>query len=305
MQYIILLIGFILLVKGADIFVDGAKDIARFFKIPSVIIGLTIVSIGTSLPEASVSITAGFLGSNDIALGNVIGSNIFNTAMVLGACAIIKPINSHIQILKRDMPLMFIVSIITVILMLDGMFSRFDAGILLVFFVYFIASLVKEGMKSNEEEEDEGEINLIKATIFSIIGVVLIKYGGDFVVSSAQNIALSFGISENVVGLTIVAVGTSLPELVTSLVAAKKGESDIALGNVIGSNMFNLLFILGSSAVLTPIAVSTLSVIDMSVFILMAAFAFIMFFKNKILTRMPAIVLLASYVSYMVYVVVR
>ncbi len=304
MEYLLLILGFIALVKGADFFVDGAKEIAAFLKIPSVIVGLTIVSIGTSLPEASVSITAGLAGSNEIALGNVLGSNIFNVAMVLGCCALIKPIHSHKQIMTKDMPFMFIISLVTLGLMFDGQISRIDAFILLALFIFFICYLVVIGMKSKSEDEGPSK-TLPVAILYSIGGVALIILGGDFVVNSAQTIATTFGISEEIIGLTVVAIGTSLPELVTSVVAAKKGESDIALGNVVGSNIFNLLFILGSSTALTPIAVTANSVYDLGVFIALSVFTYLALAKSKELKKFPAAILVVCYIVYNVYIVMR
>lgn len=306
MEYIFLVLGFFALIKGADLFVDGASNIAKLCKIPKVIVGLTIVSIGTSLPEASVSITSGLMGSNEIGFGNIIGSNIFNTAMVLGLCSLIKPIKTNKSIMKSEYPLMFFVSVLTLVLMLDGDISRYDATILVLLFVYFIGNSVIKAIKTNVIEKDDGKkVNLLLSLVFLVVGGGLIIVGGDAVVASAKTIAETFGMSDAVIGLTVVAIGTSLPELVTSLVASKKGESDIALGNVVGSNMFNLLFILGTSSVITPIVLDEFAIIDMSVFVGMLIFAYIVFASKKIMNRLPALMLVLAYVGFNAYLLVR
>ena len=306
MDYLILFFGFLLLVKGADLFVDGASGIARFFKIPSLVIGLTIVSIGTSAPEAAVSITAALQGSNGIALGNIIGSNIFNTAMVIGICALIKPISIDKNIVKKDFPFMLCTSVVAAFLMFNGVLSRLDGVVLLLLFACFMGYIIKFALDNKSDaSEDEKKPNLVKASIFSLIGVCAIIWGGDLVVASAKNIALGFGISEAVIGLTVVAIGTSLPELVTSIVAAKKGESDIAIGNVIGSNIFNLLFILGLSSTITPIASQMSSVIDIAVFISISLFVYLFAKAKGKITRAPATILVLSYVAYTAYLLIK
>ena len=306
MSYVLLILGFFLLVKGADIFVDGASGIARFFKIPSLVIGLTIVSIGTSAPEAAVSITAGLQGSNDIALGNIVGSNIFNTAVVIGICALIKPISIDNQIVKKDFPFMLISSIVATMLAFNGMISRIDGVILLGMFIFFMVYVIKYAMANKTQYKDEAKkINLPLQIIKSIIGAGLIVVGGDLVVDGAKTIALSFNISEAVIGLTVVAVGTSLPELVTSIVAAKKGESDIAIGNVVGSNIFNMLFILGISSAITPIPTNFNSLIDLFTFIGVAVFTFIFAKLKGKIEKAPAMILVISYIVYTGYLLIR
>lgn len=305
MEYLFLLLGFLALIKGADIFVDGASNIAKFFKIPSVIVGLTIVSIGTSLPEASVSITAGLSGVHSIGFGNVVGSNIFNTAVVLGLCSLIKPIKSHDQILKKDFPFMLFASTLTFILMLDGNISSFDGIILLVLFTYFIVKLIILGFKSNENFIEKPTNNMFFSILFLFIGSGLILVGGNAVVSSAKVIATTFGLSDSVIGLTVVAVGTSLPELVTSLVAARKGESDIALGNVIGSNLFNFLFILSSASIISPLNLEPFAITDMVVFLCIAFFSYIVLFSRKAIERVPAFCLVLAYIGYNAFLLIR
>ena len=306
MSYLILLIGFAFLVKGANFFVDGASGIAKIFKIPSLVIGLTIVSIGTSLPEAAVSISAGLQGSNDIALGNVVGSNIFNIAVVVGICALIKPITIDKQLARKEIPFMLISSIIALLLIIDGTIGLVDSIVLLVLFVLFMWYVVRYAMKNKtKSEETDSTTPLLRSILFTVFGAMLIIFGGQFVVNSAKEIALSFHISEAVIGLTVVAVGTSLPELVTSIVAARKGESEIAIGNVVGSNIFNLLFILGSTSMITPISVATNSMIDLGVFIGLGVFVYVFAkIKGKI-HRVPAGILVASYVLYTAYIILR
>ncbi len=306
MEYIILVVGFIFLVKGADWFVDGASGIARYFKIPSLVIGLTIVSIGTSAPEAAVSITAALQGNNGIALGNIIGSNIFNTAVVIGVCALIKPICIDKNIVKKDFPFMLVSALIATLLMMNGILSRLDGLVLLALFVFFMSYVIRYGLKNKtESSEDDEPINIGKAIIISLIGIVVIVFGGDLVVNSATTIANSFGVSQAVIGLTVVAIGTSLPELVTSIVAARKGESDIAIGNVIGSNIFNLLFILGLSSTITPILSDANSIIDIAVFISVGIFTYIFAKTKGKINRAPATILIITYIGYTAYLLIR
>ena len=306
MEYIVLIIGFIFLVKGADLFVDGASGIARYFKIPSLVIGLTIVSIGTSTPEAAVSITAALQGNNGIALGNIIGSNIFNTAVVIGVCALIKPICIDKNIVKKDFPFMLVSAIIASLLMMNGILSRFDGLILLALFVFFMSYVIIYGLKNKTEAKEEDEpINIGKSIVVSLIGIVIIVLGGELVVDSATTIANSFHVSQAVIGLTVVAIGTSLPELVTSIVAARKGESDIAIGNVIGSNIFNLLFILGLSTTITPIVSNSNSLIDIIVFIAIGIFTYIIAKLKGQVNRWPAVILISSYIAYTAYLLIR
>ena len=254
MNYILLVIGFILLVKGADYFVDGSSSIAKKLRIPSLIIGLTIVAFGTSAPEAAVSITASVNGQNGMAIGNVIGSNIFNLLMVIGASGIIKPLLVEKSILSKEFPFVLLTSIILVILSLDHVFNN----------VFAFIKNRKENLCDPETSVDidvgnvkaiEKNNTMIKSILISIIGIAAIIFGGNLVVNSASDIASSFGVSDQLIGLTVVSIGTSLPEFVTSVIAATKGESDLALGNVIGSNIFNILFVIGASALISPMTV--------------------------------------------------
>ncbi len=304
MDYIFLIIGFVLLIKGADFFVDGSAALAGYLKVPSVIIGLTIVAIGTSLPEAAVSISAGLAGSNEIAVSNIVGSNIFNTLVVVGASALIRPFKADSQIVKRDLPVNFVVTIILYLFVIGGMLSRIEGLILLAGIITYITVMVRSALKNRVEEEIE-PISLSKAALFIALGLAAVVFGGDVVVDSATAIAKSLGLSETLIGLTIVAIGTSLPELVTSVVASRKGESGLALGNAIGSNIFNILFILGMSSTLMPIPVVSENITDTLVLIgicvLIYAFAR---FGEKI-GRGKGLTMIAIYIAYTAYIIMR
>ncbi|MBS5926922.1 MAG: calcium/sodium antiporter [Clostridium sp.] len=316
MDFIILIIGFFLLIKGADIFVDGASSIAKKIGIPSVIVGLTIVSLGTSAPELAVSLISSFNGNNGIAVGNVLGSNLFNTLVVLGGTAIVAPLIIKKCTIKRDYVTTLLVTILTCFLIFglvpksENMLSRISGIILLVVCIIYMFILVKAAKKDSvKDEESTSEIKMSKNILLSLIGVVGIVFGGNLVVDSATNIAYALGMSEKLVGLTIVAVGTSLPELVTSIVAALKGENDIALGNVLGSNIFNLVLILGASATISPITVSGVMVIDFIILIAVTLFIGALIFFNKKeekrLGRLEGIILVGMYVAYLVYIIMR
>ena len=304
MEYILLIVGFVLLIKGADFFVDGSAALAGYLKVPSVIIGLTIVAIGTSLPEAAVSISAGLAGSNEIAVSNIVGSNIFNTLVVVGASALIRPFAADSQIVKRDLPVNFLVTVILYIMVIGGMLSRIEGLILLAGIITYITVMVRSALKNRVEEEIE-PISLTKAALFIALGLAAVVFGGDVVVDSATAIAKSLGLSETLIGLTIVAIGTSLPELVTSVVASRKGESGLALGNAIGSNIFNILFILGMSSTLMPIPVVSENITDTLVLIgicvLIYAFAR---FGEKI-GRGKGLTMIAIYIAYTAYIIMR
>lgn len=269
--YIILIIvGFALLIVGADFLVDGASGIAKKFHIPEIIIGLTIVSIGTSMPELFVSITSAIDGYSDMALGNVIGSNLCNLLLILGLSSLIKPVDFQEETRKYEIPMCLLFTIILMIFSnTSGGISRIEAVILLVLFVLFIAYTIYMGKKKSKENsevvEEKNKNKTIKNIILIILGIVGLKFGGDFVVNNAVNIAQMFNISEKVISLTILAIGTSLPELVTSVTAAIKGNSDIAIGNIIGSNIFNILLILGVSSVIKPITFNSSYNMDLSI----------------------------------------
>ena len=301
-----IIIGFVLLIKGADFLVDGASGIAKKFHIPEIIIGLTIVSIGTSMPELFVSITSAIDGYSDMALGNVIGSNLCNLLLILGLSSLIKPVDFQEETRKYEIPMCLLFTIILMIFSnTSGGISRIEAVILLVLFVLFIAYTIYMGKKKSKEDskvvEEKNKNKTIKNIILIILGIVGLKFGGDFVVNNAVNIAQMFNISEKVISLTILAIGTSLPELVTSVTAAIKGNSDIAIGNIIGSNIFNILLILGVSSVIKPITFNSSYNMDLSILcismVILALFPIIPP-KNK-MSRANGLIYVLMYGAYM------
>ena len=306
----LLILGFVLLIKGADVFVEGSSSIASRFHIPSMIIGLTIVAMGTSLPECAVSVTASLAGNNALAVANVVGSNIFNLMIVCGASALFVPLTVTKDTLKKEFPYSILCAILLAVLGFHEMvLGRIDGIIFLVLFVLYIIYMILSAKKAidsyQETNEDIKLIPLWKSIVFIIGGAIAIKYGGDFVVNSASYIASTFGMSQNLIGLTIVALGTSLPELVTSLVAAKKGEVDMALGNVIGSNIFNILLVLGVAVAISPIAFILENIIDIAI---LTIFSFIVLYfgltKSKI-EKKEGIIMLLLYTLYLLYIIMR
>jgi K+-dependent Na+/Ca+ exchanger family protein len=305
MEYLLLLIGFVLLIKGADFFVDGSSSLARIMKVPSVIIGLTIVAMGTSAPEASVSINAALAGSNDIAISNVIGSNLFNGLVVVGVCAFMAGFKTNPEILKRDMPLNIIVTAILCIMLLDRHINRIEGIILLIGMAVYIATMVISALKNRETADECKILSLPKSLIFIIGGLIAVIFGGTLVVDNACLIAKDFGVSENFIGLTIIAIGTSLPELVTSITATRKGDSGLALGNAIGSNLFNILFILGMSATICPLNVLSESIIDCIILLVSAVILYVFARTKKTMNRWEGIVCVFLYVGYTAYLLIR
>lgn len=303
--YVLLVLGFLFLVKGADLFVDGSSSIAKHMKIPSVIVGLTIVAMGTSAPEASVSITAAISGNSDISLGNIVGSNIFNFLVVIGVSALIFPIISHKDIIKRDLWWNLGITGLLLLLILDRKIGRIDGAILLLGMALYLFVVIKNALKNRTEESKEELISVPKSIIFMVIGLAAIICGGNFVVDNASIIAKSLGLSETLIGLTIVAIGTSLPELVTSVTAAKKKEAGIALGNAVGSNLFNILFILGASSVLTPINVASELFIDTIILIAVGILIFIFSYTGRKTNRIEGLICTLLYVAYTAYIIIR
>ena len=305
MMYLLLLIGFVLLIKGADFFVDGSSSIAGILKVPSVIIGLTIVAMGTSAPEAAVSINAGLAGNSDISLGNIIGSNIFNLLVVIGACAVIFPAKSNEDILKRDLWWNIGVSVLLFVLILDGSISRMEGIILLAVFIFYLGLMVRSAMKNRMDETPMDVMPLWKSLLFVAGGLAAVVFGGEMVVDNASLIAKAWGMSDTLVGLTIVAIGTSLPELVTSITASKKGDSGIALGNAVGSCLFNILFILGMASTLTPINAVPELIIDTAILIAVTILILIVAKTGKKTNRVEGIICVAAYIIYTAYIIMR
>lgn len=321
MEYILLLIGFILLIKGADLFVDGASDLAKKLKVPAMLIGLTIVAFGTSAPEAAVSIKAALKNSSDLSVGNIVGSNIFNILLVVGTAAIIKPIDIKLNTVIKEFPFMILATVVLYVLGNDIMFQNQvtnmltlgDGLIILSIFAVFIYYLVEMSISSKEfidknlsnEEDTKTEINIFKTSILGILGLGGIFLGSDFVVNSSISIALNLGMSKTLVGLTVVALGTSLPELTTAIVAAKKGQGEIALGNAIGSNLFNILFVLGVSAVITPLYIEAKILFDIIFLLGITILTYIFAATKKSLSKIEGLVLILIYMGYMVFIVIR
>lgn len=305
MMYILLVVGFVLLIKGADFFVDGASSVAKLLKVPSVIIGLTIVAMGTSAPEAAVSISAGLSGSSDIALSNVIGSNIFNLLIVVGVSAIICPMTTEKIIMKRDIWWSLGAAAATLIMMLDMKISRIEGVLLICGMVTYIVVLVVDALKKRDTGDEVKTMSPLKSVLCIVGGLAAIIVGGDLVVDSACDIAAAFGMSEALIGLTIVAVGTSLPELVTSIVAAKKGDSGLALGNVVGSNIFNILFILGSASALTTINVAPELFIDTAILIGVTLMMYFLCRSKDKTSRGEGALCVLVYAAYMAYIILR
>lgn len=304
MSFILLLIGFLLLIKGADYFVDSASAIARKFHIPSMIIGLTIVSIGTSLPELSVSLTSALIGKNDLAVANVVGSNIFNMLMGLGVTSIISKLPIEKNTIENDIPFLNIIGSILLIMMLNLTLNRFEGILLIGLLIGFLFYIIKPVLNNKEESNEESKLSF-KTILLGILGVVGIILGGDMVVDSASNIAKMFGMSQNLIGLTVVALGTSLPEFVTSVIAGIKGENEIAIGNIIGSNIFNILMILGISSIISPIVISFISVIDIMFMIAIGILLYVFVVKSKTLKRYQGIVFVFLYIGYISYTIFR
>lgn len=305
--WIFLLLGFVLLIKGADHFVEGSSSVAKLLRIPSVVIGLTVVAMGTSAPELAVSVTAAFTGNNDIAVGNVIGSNIFNLMVVAGVCGIILPMTVDPGILNKDFIFCIVISgVLLAFMAFDLQIGRTDGLVLLALFAYFITQTVKKALKERGKVQEESKtLSSGKSLLYITAGIGAIILGGDMVVNSASRIASFFGLSQNLIALTIVAVGTSLPELVTSVVASRKGENGLALGNVIGSNIFNILIILGISSFIHPIAITVQSVYDLIVLIVFSAVVWFVARSEKEISRGEGIAILALYIGYMAYIILR
>lgn len=322
MDYILLIIGFVLLIKGADFFVDGSSSVAKILKVPTIIIGLTVVAFGTSMPELSVSVTAALRGSNDLAVSNVLGSNIFNLLVVLGCCALVKPVAAKWSLLKKEFPFSILITVILLLVdsdfsimkILDGnqgfVLGRWAGLLFLILFVLYIYATVKSALRSRAEAKDMEEeeyktMSPLKSGIYIVIGLIGIVWGGNLVVDSASNIALTFGWSQTFIGLTIVALGTSLPELVTSVVAARKGENDLAVGNVVGSNIFNILLILGVSSFITPITLDVTAVYDTIILIIASIVVYVSAISKREIQRKEGILFLVCYFAFFLYVFMR
>lgn len=304
LTYVLLVVGFVLLIKGADFFVEASSSIAKTLRVPSIIIGLTIVAFGTSMPELAVSTTASLAGNNEIAVGNVIGSNIFNLLVVLGACGAIRPF--AVQLRWDYAASVGVAAALFFMIVGDHFVSRIEAIILLVLFAVFVAMTVRDALTNRiEEEEEYKSITPLRCAIYIVGGLTAIVCGGDLVVECAKEIALALGMSQTLVGLTVVALGTSLPELVTSVVASRKGENGLALGNVIGSNIFNILMVLGASAAVKPVPVNGLAVVDAACLIVFSLITWLLCRSKLRISRMEGLIMLGMYTVYLIYICIR
>lgn len=306
-QFLLLALGFAMLIKGADWFVSGAAGIATRFGIPQIVIGLTIVAMGTSAPEAAVSISSSVGGSADITIGNIVGSNILNILIILGITATMVPIAVARGTIKVEIPFMIAITVVLLLLGLDGNITFVDALILLGLFAVYMIYLFRQAKRGKSVEEDLPEEHhrkpkgILGLIILTVIGVVVIIFGSQITVNSATEIASFFGASERFIGLTVVALGTSLPELFTSVTAAKKGNADIAIGNIVGSNIFNILFIVGISGLITTIPFASSFIIDTIISIGASVLLWVFCLISKGLRRYAGIIFLAGYAGYFIY----
>lgn len=312
-EVVLLIVGMALLIKGADFFVDGASSIAKALKVPSLIIGLTLVSIGTTMPEASVGVNSAINNMNDMSLGNAVGSNIVNTLLILGLGALIAPIAIDSQMKKFDIPILlglYSLLILICFVITPYRFDRFEAIIMLALFISYMVFLVLRAKKTAppqmiEEKKEEKKKPVWLSIVLAVIGLAGIVFGGDLVVDKASIIAIKLGMSEILVGLTIVAVGTSLPELVTSVVASFKKENDIAIGNVVGADIFNITLILGTSATINPLNIATGALLDIIVATGTAVILMVIALCSKKLKRWHGALMVLAYVAYLTYIIIR
>ena len=304
---ILLLVGFVFLIKGADLFVDGASDLATKLKIPSMIIGLTIVAFGTSAPEAAVSVSSALSGSNAIAISNVVGSNIFNLLAVIGITAIMYKINITRDSLVQDFPILLSSSILLLIFIFTGsQIDRLEGILFIILIIAYVAFLIfKSRKQSSKMPVGTTHLSTGYILLYIVIGIIGIILGGNLVVDSAKDIAISIGMSETLVGLTIVSIGTSLPELITSVTAAYNRKTDIAIGNAVGSCIFNILFILGITNTISPITTTNIMFIDTLIMVIVVIITYILAYDKKDFNRKDGIILMALFIIYMIYIILR
>lgn len=320
---LLLAVGFAFLVKGADFFVEGSSSIAKKLKVPPIIIGLTIVAMGTSLPETAVSVTASLVQNNELAVSNVVGSNIFNLMFVIGVCSILTPIMVQKATVVRDIPLSLGCALFLLVLGISGLgdkagmtLGHADGVIFLIVFAGYIFTMVRSAMKARaagqkveiegvEECDNMKELSYGKSILFLIVGAAAIAFGGDLTVDTASRIAIELGMSQTLVGLTIVSIGTSLPELVTSVVAARKNEVDMAVGNTVGSNIFNILMVLGISSAISPVALIRENIIDIVLLMVFSIMVWIFAGTRKKIERKEGIIMVVVYLVYCAYIIAR
>lgn len=304
-QFVLLVVGFVMLVKGADWFVEGVAGIAEKFGIPQLVIGLTIVAMGTSAPEAAVSITSAMKGSAGITIGNVVGSNILNVLVILGLTAVITRVAVQRSTVRYEIPFMLIITLVLLGLGLSGNEISFVEGIILwVLFIAYMVYLFRMAKNQKEEADDSKKQPVWMLILLGIVGAVLVVWGADISVDAASAIAKMFGMSDRLIGLTIVALGTSLPELVTSVTAARKGKADIAIGNIVGSNVFNILFVVGTTALVTPVIFESKFVIDTLVAFGAGVLLWLGVMKHKELRRPVGALMLLAYAGYFAYLLI-
>ena len=320
---LLLAVGFAFLVKGADFFVEGSSSIAKKLKVPPIIIGLTIVAMGTSLPETAVSVTASLVQNNELAVSNVVGSNIFNLMFVIGVCSILTPIMVQKATVVRDIPLSLGCALFLLVLGVSGLgdkagmtLGHADGVIFLIVFAGYIFTMVRSAMKARaagqkveiegvEECDNMKELSYGKSILFLIVGAAAIAFVGDLTVDTASRIAIELGMSQTLVGLTIVSIGTSLPELVTSVVAARKNEVDMAVGNAVGSNIFNILMVLGISSAISPVALIRENIIDIVLLMVFSVMVWIFAGTRKKIERKEGIIMVVVYLVYCAYIIAR
>lgn len=320
---LLLAVGFAFLVKGADFFVEGSSSIAKKLKVPPIIIGLTIVAMGTSLPETAVSVTASLVQNNELAVSNVVGSNIFNLMFVIGVCSILTPIMVQKATVVRDIPLSLGCALLLLVLGISGLgdkagmtLGHADGVIFLIVFAGYIFTMIRSAMKARaagqkveiegvEECDNMKELSYGKSILFLIVGAAAIAFGGDLTVDTASRIAIELGMSQTLVGLTIVSIGTSLPELVTSVVAARKNEVDMAVGNAVGSNIFNILMVLGISSAISPVALIRENIIDIVLLMVFSVMVWIFAGTRKKIERKEGIIMVVVYLVYCAYIIAR
>ncbi|WP_252312450.1 calcium/sodium antiporter [Sinobaca sp. H24] len=316
MTYVLLLVGFALLIKGADYFVKGASRIAENLQVSPLLVGLTIVAFGTSSPEATVSITAALEDNAGVALGNVVGSNIFNITFVIGLTALIAPLKVEAETIRKEIPFTLLAGIALLILMSDAVLqtastniiTRSDGFVLLLFFavfLYYIFEVARRDRSAQTAQETTDGKVWGKYIFLTILGLAAIIFGGDLVVGSASEIAVSFGMSTTLVGLTIVAIGTSLPELITSVTAALKKEGGIAIGNIVGSNIFNIFFVLGAASAVSPLAVDSKVFFDIILMIILTVVLLVFSRTSYTIGRKEGVTLAVAYILYMIYIIIR
>lgn len=306
LNILLVIVGIALVLWGADRFTDGASGLARKWHVSELVIGLTVVAMGTSLPELMVSLFSSLNGSSDMSVGNIVGSNIFNTLVIVGASALMLPVPISKGVLYRDIPLSFLFAGVLYMLCMDAVITRLDAAILLILFCLFLAYtfyLATHGQRIEESAAEENTI--LKLLLLLVVGVAGLVIGGQLLVNNAAALARIWGVKESVIGLTILAAGTSLPELATSMVAARKGSDGLALGNAIGSNIFNVAFVLGVCNVILPMQVQQISMVDWSTFILSNVALWLVAFTGKVLRKWEGILLLACYAAYLCYLLMH